>query len=64
VLRQIDQQERRDRHHGRDLQDHRIGIKRVLDQPRLVEQHRKADAADHRERKALERGLQCRQQRA
>ena len=33
-----DQDQGRDRHHRRHLQDHRIGIKRALDQPALAEQ--------------------------
>ena len=33
-----DQDQRRDRHHRRHLQDHGIGIKRALDQPALAEQ--------------------------
>ena len=37
-----DQDQGRDRHHRRHLQDHRIGIKRALDQPALAEQDRHA----------------------
>ena len=40
-----DQQQRRNRHHRGDLQDHRVGIKRIFDQPRLIEQDRKPDSA-------------------
>ena len=53
LLRQIDEQQRRDRHDRRHLQDHRIGIERILDQARLIEQDRKGDPADHRKRKAF-----------
>ena len=58
LLRQPDEQQRRDRDHRRHLQDHRIGIERIFDQPRDVEQHRKPDAAGDREEEPLE----CRDQ--
>ncbi len=40
---------------GRHLQDDGVGIERIFDQPRLVEQDREPDAADQREQQALER---------
>jgi hypothetical protein len=56
LLRQIDQQERRNRHDRRHLQDHGIGIKRIFDQARLIEDDGEPYAAERREQKALERG--------
>ena len=55
LLGKVDQQKRRDRHDRRDLQDHRIGIERIFDETRLVEQHGEADPTDGREQKTLER---------
>ena len=54
-LRQINEQERRDCHDRRHLQDDRIGIERIFDEPRLIEQDGKADAADGGEQKTFER---------
>jgi hypothetical protein len=55
-LRQIDEQQRRDRHDRRYLQDDRVGIERIFDEARLVEQDGKTDAADGGEQKTFERG--------
>ena len=62
-LRHIDQQQRRDRNHRRYLQDHRIGIKRIFDQARQVEQHGEAKAAERGQHKALDGSDQRYQQR-
>ena len=62
-LRQIDQQQRRDGDDRCHLQDHRVRIERVFDQPRLAEQDGKADAADGGEQEALEGGGERHQQR-
>ena len=48
-LRQIDEQQRRDRHHRRDLEDDGVRVERLLDQAGLVEQDRKRDAAENGE---------------
>ena len=59
VLRQIDQEERRDGDDRRHLEDHGVGIERVFDQPGLIEQDREPNSADCRQQKSLD----CRRQR-
>ena len=63
ILRQVDEQERRDRHHRRHLQHDGIGIKRVLDHAREAQEHREGHAAGNGEDETQERGLQRREQR-
>src|SRR6202011_5328106 len=63
LLRQVNQQQRRNRDHRRDLQDHRIGEQRIFQPFRLIEQQRQRDAADGGGNKSFERRQQRGQQR-
>ena len=55
---EIDEKQRRDRDDRRHLQDHREGIERALDQPRLREDDGDEDTAERREQKRDRHGAQ------